>query len=315
MLLRPATVGSSGRARWRGESSPRPEPHVVGHRSPPTPTRAAKYPAIGMNGAPRVAIETRPGRTAILRRDTPSPETRETFRRSAASAVHETRRQARARREDGSARPSTWHHTRARTPSLGVYAACDVPAREILMEYVGEVIRRPVADRRESAARRAVAAAAAEGRSPSAAELASASTHVHPRSRVRYHRRRHEKRKHHPVGQSLVRTKLRDEVRGSGREATRGVVLVAKRRGGGGVDVRLSVRAGRAGKRRAVRVRSAHVSRHHQRARRRSARRRERKVMDDEDGDEEEDPSDERRETRDARRRADANANRRSDEC
>ena len=68
---------------------------------------------------------------------------------------------------------------RSKIHGAGVYAVSDVPAREILMEYVGEVIRRPVADRRESAARRrAVAAAAAEGRSPTAAELASASTYM-----------------------------------------------------------------------------------------------------------------------------------------
>jgi hypothetical protein len=68
---------------------------------------------------------------------------------------------------------------RSKIHGAGVYAMSDVPAREILMEYVGEVIRRPVADRRESAARRrVVAAAAAEGRSPTAAELASASTYM-----------------------------------------------------------------------------------------------------------------------------------------
>ena len=126
----------------------------------------------GTNGAPRVAIENAP-RT---NRDTPA---RYSVARDRARSLHApppfTRRaEARVR-----ALAPYFRVDRSKIHGVGVYAACDVPAREILMEYVGEVIRRPVADRRESAARRrAVAVAAAEGRSPSAAELASASTYM-----------------------------------------------------------------------------------------------------------------------------------------
>ena len=133
---------------------------------------AAAEVRAGTNGAPRVAIENAP-RT---NRDTPA---RYSGARDGARSLHVpppfTRRaEARVR-----ALAPYFRVDRSKIHGVGVYAACDVPAREILMEYVGEVIRRPVADRRESAARRrAVAAAAAEGRSPSAAELASASTYM-----------------------------------------------------------------------------------------------------------------------------------------
>ena len=149
---------------------------VEGYREEAFAAAAGKY-AAGRTGRRGWRSKTRPGRTAILRRDTPSPEIArpETFRRSLHAPPPFTRRaEARVR-----ALAPYFRVDRSKIHGVGVYAACDVPAREILMEYVGEVIRRPVADRRESAARRrAVAAAAAEGRSPSAAELASASTYM-----------------------------------------------------------------------------------------------------------------------------------------
>ena len=268
---------------------------------------AAAEVRAGTNGAPRVAIENAP-RT---NRDTPA---RYSVARDRARSLHApppfTRRaEARVR-----ALAPYFRVDRSKIHGVGVYAACDVPAREILMEYVGEVIRRPVADRRESAARRrAVAAAAAEGRSPSAAELASASTYMFTLD--------------HASGTIVDATKKGNTTRWVNHScepncATRCVVLDGKRR-----VVLYSSRNVEAGEELTTII-SSRRTRRKTKCRARAERPRvevpstcassirpspRRKVMDDEDGDEEEDPSDERRETRDAR--ADADANRRRDEC